>query len=799
MKVPISWLKDYVDIKISIEELKDKLFSCGFEVEDIIYTGKDIENVVVARVISIKKHPNADKLLICILDAGKGREKLQIVTGAHNFKIGDLVPVAVDGAKLANGKTIKNGELRGIKSFGMMCSGEELGLTEDMYEGASVYGILILNEEYKTGTDIKEAVGLNDYIFDINVTANRSDCQSIFGIAREVAAVTKTKIKSPKTDYAIDKLKTTDRVSIKVEDNELCPRYIGHYIKDIKIENSPRWLKKRLSSVGIRSINNIVDITNFVLIELGQPMHAFDLDTIEDSQIIIRCAKDGEKITTLDEKEFKLDNTNLVICDGKKPVAIAGIMGGINSGIKNTTNEVLFESAKFKRDNIRRTSRNLGQRSDSSSRFEKGIDAYTNEFAMNRALNLVSELKCGKISSDRYDICNENLENRIIKTTIPKINNLLGITIPAEQIKNILISLNFDAEIDGDRIIVSVPKFRDDIENYPDLAEEVIRMYGYDNIKSTFLKNASITNGGRNIEQKNIEKLKNIMLSNGLNETVTYSFVSPKDIIKLRFNENDKELKLIKLINPLGEELSVMRTTLIPSMLNVLSKNINRKNLFGRYFELANIYIPEKLPLTELPIENRILSMAIYGEKENFYTLKGIIECIANDFMLEFNYVKCLKPYLHSGRSAEIFCKNKLIGYLGQINPEVAESFDIVKDIYVSEINIEVLSEMLFEKIQYKNIAKYPSIDRDLAIVTEEKTSWDDIVKIVKTSGSEFLKEIKLFDIYRGDKIENGKKSMAFSMKFTALDRTLSIEEIDLITTNILKALDEKLNIKLRA
>ena len=463
MKAPLSWLKEFVDIDCSASTLEEKLFSCGFEVEETIYVGKNIDKIVTCKILEIEKHPNADKLSVTKVDAGK-YGVLQIVTNAKNIFVGAVVPVAVDGATLVNGERIFNGELRGVSSQGMFCSGEELGINDDWYAGASVNGILILDETFPLGEEVKKLLEIEDVIFDINVTANRSDCQSILGIAREVAAVLDKPLKMPKLDYFVDdNLSTKSTVSVSVDDNDLCPRYISHLVSDIKIEQSPQWLKRRLFSMGIRSINNIVDITNYVLMEIGQPMHAFDLADLGDKTIIVRRAKDGESIVTLDEKEFKLNSNNLVISDKTKPVALAGVMGGLNSGIKDNTNAVLFESATFARDNVRKTSRALGQRSDSSARFEKGVDLYSVDIGMKRALNLISTLNCGRIACDQYDICASDLQNKVIETTIQKVNAVLGIEVKSSVIENILIRLGFGVEIKGDNLIVSVPLYREDM------------------------------------------------------------------------------------------------------------------------------------------------------------------------------------------------------------------------------------------------------------------------------------------------------------------------------------------------
>ena len=573
MKAPLSWLKEYVDIDCTAEELENKLFSCGFEVEGMEYLAAKVKNVVVCKIIEMEKHPNADKLSVTKVDAGK-YGVLQIITAAKNVFVGAVVPVALDGATLYDGTEIKKGELRGLPSYGMFCGGEELGINSDYYKGAVEDGVLIFDKEYPLGSDVKEILDLNDVMFDINVTANRPDCQSILGLAREVAAVLGKPVKEPSYEYKTDASVSTKN-TIKVTDNarDLCPRYISHYVKDVKLSESPEWMRRRLFKMGIRAINNIVDITNYVLLEIGQPMHAFDISNLKNNEIVIRRAKNGEKIITLDEKEFSLNENNLVICDGVKPVALAGVMGGLNSEIKDTTQNVIFEAAKFLRDNVRKTSRSLGQRSDSSSRFEKGVDAYTAETGMKRALHLIDELNCGTIACDEYDLCYEDLTEKVIKTTLSKVNGVLGINVPAETVKDILERLSFKVSISGDDLIVTVPRYREDMESYPDIAEEIIREYGYDHIEPTLLKTSSITNGGRNDAQKEIENLKNLLVGYGFNEIVTYSFVSEKEYDLFGLEKDTADNKLIRIMNPLGEDVSVMRTSLLPSVVRTVCYN----------------------------------------------------------------------------------------------------------------------------------------------------------------------------------------------------------------------------------
>ena len=796
MKAPLSWLKDYVDIDCSVEELASKLFSCGFEVEEIDYVGKNIKNIVTCKILSIEKHPNADKLSVTKVDAGKYGQ-LQIITSAKNIFEGAIVPVALDGAVLNNGDTIKTGELRGVVSEGMFCSGEELGINDDWYKGASVNGILILQEDFPLGENLTELLEINDVIFDINVTANRPDCQSILGLAREVAAVLDKPFKMPDLTFVEDKNVSTVN-TIKVTNNayDLCPRYISRLVKDIKIEESPLWMKRRLFSMGIRSINNIVDITNFVLTEVGQPMHAFDLNELEGKEIIIRRAQNAEKIVTLDEKEFELNSDNLVIADSVKPVALAGVMGGLNSGIKDNTSTVVFESATFKRDNVRKTSRQLGQRSDSSSRYEKGVDLYSVETGMKRALSLISKLGCGTISCDEYDLYEAEPTKNVIKTTVSKVNAVLGIEVSAKEIESILNRLNFEVELNGDNLTVTCPLFREDMESYPDIAEEIIREYGYDKIVPTLLKTSEITPGGLTDAQLKINAVKDLLTGFGFNEMISYSFVNEKEFDLYDIDKTNA----VRILNPLSEDSAVMRKSILPSVVKAVSYNLNRKNNQGRLFELAKVYIPKELPLKELPVEEERLAFAVFGDNEDFFTLKGVVESLVNLTCASSNVkynVSSLK-YLHPTRSADLIIDGEVYGSFGQLDPVLSEQLGIDKPVYVCEINYYKLKEKFDDKIVFKPISKFPIVERDLAVVVDDSITCQQIIDVIKESGGEFLEKVSIFDVYKGVGIPENKKSMAYNLIFSSLERTLNVEEIDQAVKNILDNLYKKLNAELR-
>ena len=802
MKAPLSWLKDYVDIDVTPEELQAKLFSCGFEVEELYEIGKDISGVVVGEVTECQK-VDGTHLSVCKVDCGD-KGIFQICCGADNVRTGIKVPCALVGATVyATAKdhitvegvmTIKKGKLRGIESDGMLCSGIELGVSGDMYKGADYNGLLILPSSLKNGEDVKHELGLDDYIFDISITANRPDCQSIFGIAREIAAVLNKPVKEP--DCYFKTVKSNKKITITNTAPELCQRYISHYVKDVKISPSPSWLKKKLALCGIRSINNVVDITNFVLLELGQPMHAFDLRTLSGETVNIRRAENGEKIVTLDGNEFELNSENLVICDASKPCALAGIMGGLNSEIREDTTEVLFEAAKFARDNVRRTARALGQHSDSSSLFEKGVNDYTVEKAMLRALHLIDALKCGTVTDVSVDVVTPNsiLTEKQLTVNVDKINALLGITVPAKAMEKILKSLNFKVSVNGNEMNLTVPRYREDIDGYPDIAEEIIRMYGYGHIVPTFIPTATVTSGGLSEKQQTENKLKDILVSKGLYEISSYSFISEKDFDLLNYTNDSDERKAIKILNPISEDLSVMRTTLAPSMVNVIVRNLRRGNMNGKLFELAKIYLADELPLKNFPIEKKVLSFGMWGSC-TFFHLKGIADNLASHLNLKFEYEPYTKPFLHPGKTAKIKCDGEYIGYLGILAPTVAENLVIDRTVVIGEIDYEML-EKLSKPFRYTPLPKFAEYTRDLALICDVGVTAGAIEKEIY-SACKYVTDVHLFDIYAGEQIEKNKKSMAFKITFTPKDESID-DKVDGYVKKILNNLKFKMNITLR-
>lgn len=796
MKLPISWLKEYAAIgSASPEEVAKALLGIGFEVEEIIYAGADIENVVAAKVIDCKPHTNSDHLHVCMVDTGN--EILQIVCGAPNVGTGDVVPCALSGAKLPGGIEIRPGELRGVMSYGMLCSGKELGADDTIIKGADVDGLLQLPKDTPLGTDIRKILGLDEYVLDVSVTANRPDCQSIVGLAREVAAAMDVRFTPP-----VNKYKTTERdegeymPGVKI-DSGLCSRYTGRLIRDVRIEKSPEWMARRLRLVGIRSINNIVDITNYVLIETGQPLHSFDIRFIDEG-IVVRTAKKGEKITALDGKEYSLEPDMLVIADAKKPVAIAGIMGGEYSGIMKDTQTVFLEAARFDRRSVRVTSRKLGLRSDSSARYEKGVDYESVDEGRERALALIYKLKAGKIVDVRSDAGEDRPAEKIIDTTAERICSIIGIDIPAKTIKKILDPLGIETEIKPrtDRLLCRIPLRREDIEDFADLSEEVIRYYGYDNLKPTFLRSAACTIGGESDKDKKINALKEVLCGLGAFEMMSYSFISAKAADMLMLPDNDEARKGLRLLNPLGEDTSVMRTQLTHNALSAAALNLSRGNDEFRLFEVGRVYIP--VGEGKQPDERNHLTITFAGGDENFYTLKSAVtaalRCLGAKTSLRYTE----KPYLHPGMGADIVMDDKVIGSFGKLHPTAAENYDINADVYVAEIDLEPLLGIKLDEVKYSLISRYPCVNRDLAVVVDESAPLGELIATIKEAAGSDLESVRAFDVYRGEQIEKGKKSVAFALRFRSPEKTLGDADIQAMTDAVIKALESAHGAQLR-
>lgn len=781
MKILFSWLKDYVDIECQPSGLVDKLFGAGFEVEETVYLGQDIEKVVVGEVTSVEKYEGTH-LYVCHVNCGEFGEDNVILTGADNVFKGAKVPAAVVGAKLPGGIEIAPRKMADMMSYGMLCSGGELGVDENWIKGAEVNGILILPDDSKVGEDIKTALGLDDYVFDISITANRPDCQSVLGIAREVAAFLGKPLKEPDYGYNCTD-KTAPETTITVEAPDICPRYLGHYVYDVKHFESPQWMKRRLSVCGFSAIDAIVDVTNYVLLEIGQPMHAFDMDTLDGKSIIVRRAKDGEKLTTLDEKERVLTPDNLLICDKAKAVGLAGVMGGLNSEIKPSTSEVLFECAKFRRDSVRKTARALGMRTDAAARYEKGVDEYGVERGMARALNLVQTLGIAAVGATHIDVnAGEDANRTVFDVTVSKINSVLGIEVPQAEIVRILKSLQFGIEENGEQLTVTVPRWRSDVEHYQDIAEEVIREYGYSHVVPTFLDSAKVTNGGLSFLQSKELAAKKFLCAEGCYEVQTLAMYSRRELDMILLPENDPRRAAVELLNPITDNLSIMRTVMSPCMINVIANNVKTDHPAGRFFELANVYLPKSLPLTEQPIEQKTLCIGAYGADESFFTVKETLEGFAAANGLKFRYERGECSWLHPGICAEISCGGRKLGHLGRLRYEIVDALPIDEGkksdlgIFIAELNYSAIEELYKRDLRFAAPDGKPRIKRDISLICGKDTLCVDVVDAIKRASSA-AEDVKLIDSFESEKLGVGKKSLTFTITFAGNDETDKVDE----------------------
>ena len=790
MDLSMRWLSDYVKTDVDIKEYIARMTMSGSKVEGYSTECDEIKNVVVGKIVEIEKHPDADKLLVCKVDVGAG-EPIQIVTGADNVFCGAFVPVALDGAELPNGVKIKKGKLRGVESCGMLCSVGELKVTVNDFPGAIENGIFILDGEYKPGQDIREALGLNDTIVEFEITPNRPDCLSVLGLARETAATFGARFEEHIPKIKKESGNINDFLKVEVRNGKLCPRYIARMVKNVKIEPSPKWIRERLRASGVRPINNIVDVTNFVMLEYGQPMHAFDSSRVAGGKIIVRNAEKSEKITTLDGIERALTEDMLVICDSEKPSAVAGIMGGEYSGIEADSKTIIFESANFLGSSIRTTSRKLGIRTESSGRFEKGLDPENCMKAVMRACELVEELGAGEVVGGIIDVNNAPFENRKIKLDGDWTREFLGADISDEFIKNALISEGF--EVSGD--VITVPSWRGDVEHKADIAEEAARFYGYDKIPTSQIMGTS--RGLLTQRQRFDRSIENALLGCGCSEAATYSFISPKNYDKIRLPADSEERNSIVIMNPLGEDTSIMRRNAIPSMLEVISRNSNNRNIEGRFYEIATEYEPRKSD--ELPNEKPTLIIGAYGGNNDYFTLKGIVEAVFENVGVENWEVAAnfKDPTFHPYRCADIIINGKRSGIMGEIHPEVAENYGIAQRTYCARIYVDDMFENRKVEKTYKPLPKYPATQRDIAIVCDMDLENLEMEKTITDSIGKILEKVELFDIYTGSQIPQGKKSVAYSLTLRAADRTLTDEEADKAVAKALNGL-EKLGAVLR-
>ena len=790
MNLSMKWLADYVKVDVDAKKYCYDLTMTGSKVEGYEVEGENIKNVVVGKLLSVVPHENSDHLVVCQVDVGK-EEPIQIITGANNVKAGDLVPVALDGSDLPNGVHIKKGKLRGVESNGMLCSLGELGLTKHDFPYAIEDGIFILEEDCKPGDDIREAIGLNDTSVEFEITSNRPDCLSVIGLARETAATYGIPFETPKPEYNGIRGNVTDSLNVVVENEELCKRYIGGMVKNVKIGPSPRWMRERLRASGVRPINNLVDITNYVMLEYGQPMHAFDARFIVGNEIHVRNAREGETITTLDGTVRELSPEMLVIADTEKPVAVAGVMGGEYSGIMDDTVDVIFESACFDGASIRRTAKKLGMRTDSSARFEKGLDQEGCMPAILRAFQLVEILACGEPLDTVIDCCAKKRERKTVDFDPKWINSFLGTDIPREDMVKYLKNIGFEVVLNK----VIVPSFRVDIECNADVAEEVARFYGYNNIKGTEL--TGVANARLTEDRKLRRKLEQACNALGLYQIETFSFISPKYYDKIGLPKDSKLRESVTISNPLGEDTSVMRTTVLPSMCEVLARNYNLRNPEASLFELGTEYLPTEEG--KLPYEPDRLSIGIYGGGADFYSLKGIVEEIFDSIGIDgveyeaadqncgFDEVSMFHP----GRVAAASVNGEKLAIFGEMHPEIAEGYGIGTRVYCAKINVDVLLKLDHSERVYKPLPKYPAATRDISLICDDSLPVASLEKLIKGAVGSVLERVKLFDVYKGEQIAGGKKSVAFSIVMRSAEGTLNDEQADAAMKRVKKALAE--------
>lgn len=793
MNLSKRWLHDYVNLDVSDQQFADDMTLSGSKVESFETEGADIKNVIVGKVVSLVKHPDSDHLWICQIDVG-AKDNIQIVTGAQNLKVNDVVPVAIDDSFVSGGHHIKKGKLRGVESNGMLCSLGELGLTIHDFPYAIEDGIFVLGDDCdKTlGKDIHEAIGLDDVITEFEITSNRADCLSITGLAREAAATFDSKLVIPEPAVKKTHGDVNDFLSVEIKEPSLCYRYAGAVVENVRVKPSPRWMRERLRACGVRPINNIVDITNFVMLEYGQPMHAFDLRYLDGHKVIVRKALDGEKITTLDGVERALKPEMLVIADENKPVAVAGVMGGEYSGIMDDTTTIVFESAMFNGVSVRRTAKALGMRTEASARYEKELDATGCLRSLKRALQLVEELDAGDIVGGVVD-CDHSDKTPVTLPFEPEwVNNFIGIDVSAEEQKKILEKIDFKVE-NG---VITAPSFRNDIEHQADISEEIARFYGYDKIPDRALSGVA---DGRYTDRQKLEKLvTDVMLSEGLSEVCTYTFISPKQYDKLRLPADSPRRDSVKIMNPLGEDTSIMRTTAVPSMLDVLSRNYNNRNLKAAMFEIAVSFKPRGTE--ELPEEPKNIVMGLYGEEYDYFTLKGVIEeLLSKTGITDYDIERVTDdPILHPGRAARITVGGKTLALLGEVHPETAKNFSIGTRCYVAEVSMDVLFENAGAEKVYTPLPKFPAVTRDLAFVCDKSVPVVSLEKEIQSAVGKTLENITLFDVYEGNQIESGKKSVAFSLKLRSKDKTLTDDDADSAMKKAIKAI-EKLGATLRS
>ncbi len=798
MKISYNFLKDFVDINVSPEELAEKLSTSGFEVEEVIYQNEHLHDVYVGKITKMEKHKEADKLQVCTVDVGN--KVVQIITSATNVFEGAVVPVSLEGADLCNGVKIKPTNFRGVESDGMFCSGEELGIDENYIEGGGVNGILILPKSLKIGEKIEDALLLNDVVFDINITPNRPDCNSVIGIAREISAIYNLPMKE--IDYSFNTCgeNVNDYISVDVKTKK-CQRYMAAYIKDLKLTRSPLWMRSRLFACGIKPINTIVDITNYILLEQGQPMHAFEYKHLSGKKIIVRDAKKGEKIAVLNGNTYELDENDMVIADNEKPVVIAGVIGGVNSCVEPNTTETVFECAVFDLKSVRLTSRKIGVSTDSSLRYSKGVYVDTPICALKRALHLVDKLGAGKIVNGIIDKCSVKTKKRSFTVSMSRVDRILGVKIERDRVLQILNSLGLNATLTNDTLHVESPYYREDIECENDIAEELIRIYGYDvynNLEGEAFENSSVTIGAYEPRLVFENNLKNELVDFGFYETLNYSLYSSTACEKLLINDERKNV--IKIANPISEELSTVRTVMAHALLLDIKFNLSVGNKDLRFFEVGRVYLPKSLPLTELPVENNRLSIAVCEDGYNFFMLKNVVENLLITTPLNYKLVRSTEPYLHSGMSADIIADDdKKVGYFGKIHPKVLKNYDISHDVYYAELDTDYLSSLKEKTYSVKEVSKFAEVERDIAVVVDEDVTNEQISSAIKSACGKLFNGVTLFDVYRSDSLGENKKSLAYKIHLLNEEKTMTADEINAVINKVLKSLEYRYKAKLRA
>ncbi|MGQ9712033.1 MAG: phenylalanine--tRNA ligase subunit beta [Desulfotomaculales bacterium] len=800
MRVSLKWLQEFVDIPVTVTELADRLTMAGLAVDAIEEPWREISDVVTGRVMEVSPHPHADRLLVCRVDVGRG-EDLVIVTGATNMREGDIVPVALEGARLVGGATIKRSKLRGVVSQGMMCAADELGIGEDHT------GILILPPGTPVGVDVKEYLGLDDVILEIDLTPNRGDCLSVLGVAREVAAILEKPLRNPFEAKESEPL-TAGRVPVDIEDPALCRRYVARLAVNVRIGPSPLWMQRRLHAAGIRPISNVVDITNYVMLELGQPLHAFDYDTLAGGRIIVRRAVPGETLVTLDRTERRLTPDMLVIADAEKAVAVAGVMGGLATEVTEKTTNALLESAWFDPSSVRRTSRQLGLRSEASLRFEKGVDLKGCLRGANRAMELIESTGAGEVVPGAVDQYPGTYVPRTVIVRPERVGQILGTEVAENEIESILDRLGFRVRKNPDAFLVQIPSYRVDIQREIDLIEEVARLHGYDRVPES-LPFGNTTPAGRRRHQALFDRIRDIMVACGLTEAITYSFISPVAFDRLRLPVNDPLRRTLRLANPLSEDQSIMRTTLLPGLLDTLVRNYQRQVSSAALFEIGRVFIP--VTGEQLPEERTHLGMALMGETPrgwnqpsrplDFFYLKGVLEVLAGRLGIEISWEKGAYPFLHPGRTSLLTANSRELGWMGEVHPDVTGAFDLPGRVVACELDLETLLQVIPERreTRFKGLPRFPSVNRDVAIVIKEKVPVAAVTETIREAGGDLLKELYLFDVFKGRRIPAGCHSLAFALRFRSPDRTLTEEEVNKRLEAILKALETRWGAQLRS